>query len=101
MSRTIVVTRHQAVVQWLESNGLSETEMVSHFTHEHIHSLRYGDVVIGILPLHILAILTSMGVRYLHVDMNVPPEYRGMEITAEMMDRFGAKLSEYEVILKE
>ena len=56
-----------------------------------------GDVVIGTLPVHIVAEICARGGRYLHLTLDVPPQARGRELTADDMERFGARLEEYEV----
>ena len=60
-------------------------------------SIRPSDVVIGALPVHLVAEVCARGGRYLHLTMNVPPEARGRELTADDMKQFGARLEEYKV----
>lgn len=90
---TYFVTRHPGAVEWAQRRGI-EAQMVSHLDPT---SIRPGDVVIGTLPVHLVAEVCARGGRYLHLTMNVPPEARGRELTADDMKQFGARLEEYKV----
>ena len=94
MSKTLVVTRHAGAVEWLQNYGFADCEVVNHFTPEMIKA---GDVVVGILPLNLVAEVNLKGGRFFALDLVVPAELRGIEMTAEMMTRLGAKIQEYRV----
>lgn len=51
-----------------------------------------GDVVIGTLPLHLATEVCARGGRYLHLAIDLPPEARGRELSAEELERHGARL---------
>ena len=91
---TIFVTRHAGAVEWARRRGVAADEMVAHLDPGRIAP---GDIVIGTLPVHVAAEICARGGRYLHLSLNTPPEARGRELTAADMDRFGARLEEYEV----
>lgn len=90
---TIVVTRHPALVEWLLENHIIDegTQVFAHATPE----LVYGNNVIGVLPMR-LAALTS---RFREVTMNIPAEWRGMELTLEQIKQCNPVLTDYRVIL--
>ena len=94
MAKTLVVTRHAGAVEWLKAKGFSECEVVAHFAPSMVQS---GDVVVGILPLNLVAEVNAKGGRFFALDMNVPSELRGVEMTAQLMDELGARLQEYRV----
>ena len=54
-----------------------------------------GDVVMGTLPVHLAAEICDRGARYLHLTLDLPPQARGRDLSADEMERFGARLTEY------
>lgn len=85
----VIVTRHAGMVQWLKKNGV-EGEVISHATQEQIE----GKDVYGVLPLHLASVCNSVTT----VDMpGLPSEKRGIDISVEEMDAYGATMSRYEV----
>lgn len=55
-------------------------------------------VLLGTLPINLVAELNTKGVRYFHLTLLLPPELRGREITQEIMKKLGAKMQEYKAI---
>ncbi len=51
----------------------------------------------GTLPVHLVAALNEKGACYVHLAVEVPPEARGKELSAEDLERFGARLEAYSV----
>jgi len=90
--RTIFVTRHAGAREWAERQGIIVDEMVEHLDPETINP---GDLVIGTLPVHLAAEICRRGGRYKHLSMNIPPEHRGRELSADDMEKFCAKLEEF------
>ena len=87
MRMTIIVTRHTGLIQWLKKNGV-EGEVISHATQEQIE----GKDVYGVLPLHLASVCNSVTT----VDMpGLPSEKRGVDLTPEEMDSFGAIMHKY------
>jgi CRISPR-associated protein Csx16 len=87
------VTRHPGAVDWAERQGIT-ARMVAHLDTGAVHP---GDVVMGTLPVHLAAEICARGARYLHLSLDLPPEARGRDLSAEEMERFGAGLVEYAV----
>jgi CRISPR-associated protein Csx16 len=87
------VTRHPGAVDWAGARGI-EAKIVAHLDPATIHA---GDVVMGTLPVHLAAEVCARGARYLHLNLDLPPEARGRDLTADDMDRFGATLTEFVV----
>lgn len=90
---TVFVTRHPGAVDWAARRGIA-AQMVAHLDPA---SVQPGDVVMGTLPVHLAALVYARGGRYLHLELDLPPEARGRDLTADDMDRFGARLTEYQV----
>ncbi len=87
--RTWVVSRHAGAVAWLREQGVCPDEEVEHLN---LASIREGDTVVGSLPVHLVAEICKRGARYLHLQIEVPRDLRGHELSAEQMRRFGARL---------
>ena len=88
MTDTIIVTRHQGLVEWLKTRGI---------TGDVIPSAKAEDVrgkrVVGALPLYLAAEADSV----VAVEYFCPPELRGQDLSAAQLDELGAKLSEFKV----
>ncbi len=93
---TYFVTRHQGALDWARAQGV-EADPLDHLDPA---TIAPGDMVIGTLPVHIIAEICTRGGRYLHLVLDLPPEARGKELSAADMTRFGARLEEYDVIRK-
>ena len=96
MANVLIVTRHNATVEWLKSTMLDDDVIVvtAHYTPRLAEGFDY---VVGILPIQLVAELCAEGIRYYQVTMDVPEEFRGKELTVEQMDQFGARLVQYNV----
>jgi len=93
---TFLVTRHAGALEWAARQGI-HAEALEHLD---VKQIRPGDVVIGTLPVHLAAEICARGGRYVHLSMEVPQEARGRELTADDMERFNARLEEFEVYRK-
>ncbi len=56
-----------------------------------------GDVVIGTLPIQLAAAVCARGGRFFNLSLDVPPQARGRELTADDLDTLGARLEAFEV----
>jgi CRISPR-associated protein Csx16 len=91
---TYFVTRHAGAAEWALREGFAIDKTVAHLDPSEV---RPGDVVIGTLPVHLAAEVCARGGRYLNLVLDLPAERRGLELTAEDMARYGARLAEYHV----
>ena len=80
------ITRHEGARRWAEEEGFAVERMVDHLDPADI---RAGDAVLGTLPVNLAAEVCARGGRYFHLSLNLPPEWRGRELTPEDMRRFG------------
>ena len=88
------VSRHPGAHDWLAAKGLPVDRQVPHL---HLEDVADGDTVIGTLPMQMVAALCERGVRYVHLALDQPLDARGRELSAEELDRYGARLISYEV----
>lgn len=88
------ISRHPGARDWAETQGLVVDEYVTHLD---VTRVRSGDVVIGSLPVNLAAEACARGARYLHLSLDLPVDARGIELTAEVMRRYGARVEEFRV----
>ncbi|CAI8770930.1 CRISPR-associated protein Csx16 [Methylocaldum szegediense] len=92
---TYFVTRHPGAVDWARESGISVDRQLAHLD---IAEVKSGDWVIGTLPVHLAAEVCALGARYFHLALEIPPGWRGRELSAEDLRRFGARIVEYRVV---
>ncbi len=104
MNKVFIVTRHSAAKDWISANaeqyGLSNAEEMFDMTHlsdEVLMGISEEDVVVGVLPLSLVAAVCAKGAKFFNLDLTVPAEARGRELTVQDMDRYGARLTPYYV----
>ena len=88
---TIVVTRHPALVSYLQEQGLvpAGVPVISHATPEQVR----GRYVIGVLPLS----LASLAESVTEVPLSLPPELRGVELSLEQVRQYAGRPVTYQV----
>lgn len=89
---TWFITRHPGARQWAAEIGIAVDAVLDHLDPAQVQP---GDRVIGILPVHLAADVCQRGGRYFHLSLDLPPEARGRELTAEDMRRYGARVEEF------
>ncbi len=91
---TLFVTRHPGAVEWAERQGFNIDRQIDHLDPAVIQP---GDTVIGILPVNLAAEVCARGGRFFNLSLDLPPEARGRELSADDLEHFGARLEEYSV----
>ena len=91
---TFFITRHPGAKDWAEQEGFHIDELIEHLE---VSSVQPGDRVLGSLPVNLAAKVCARGGRYFHLSLSLPQEWRGRELTADDMRRFGAGLEEFRV----
>ena len=89
---TWFVSRHPGAFAWAQRRGLAVDRQLAHLAPEQIAP---GDTVIGTLPVNLVARVCARGGRYLHLSLDLPAEARGRELTADELERYGARLEAY------
>jgi len=89
---TYFITRHPGAHQWASEAGIAVDAVLDHLDPARVQP---GDRVIGILPVHLAADVCRRGGRYFNLSLDLPPEARGRELSAEEMQRYGARVEEF------
>lgn len=89
---TFLVTRHPGALEWAARQGFPIDRRLDHLDPPDIQP---GDTVIGTLPVHLTAEVCARGGRFFNLSLDLPPAARGTELSADDMDRYGARLEEY------
>ena len=89
--QTVVVTRHPALLQYLQKQGLvpADTPVLAHASEADVQ----GKHVIGVLPMR----LASVAAKLTEVSMTVPAELRGQELSLEQIEALNPTLTTYVV----
>jgi len=93
----LFVTRHRGARDWAARRGYDAATIVAHLDPAQLAALGPGDIVIGTLPVNLVAGLCARGVRYLHLALDLSAEARTRDLSADEMDGFGARIEEFVV----
>lgn len=85
----VLVTRHQALVQYFANMGITFDKVITHATAEDV----MNNDAYGVLPLH----LASLANTVTTVDMDLPAEMRGKELSLEDIKKYLVDISTYKV----
>lgn len=91
MSNNIIVTRHAGLVEFLAARGITGT-VIAHATAEAVK----GRNVYGILPFHLAALCRTITT----VDMDLPADKRGAELTSTEVEKYFVGMTTYVVCTK-
>lgn len=92
------LSRHPGAIDWLREQGVQADVVLEHVD---CLSVEPGDTVIGTLPLGLAATLCAAGAEVVALCLELPPEARGRELSAEQMKRYGARLRRFVVLEKD
>ncbi len=92
---TFFISRHPGAREWAAEEGIVVDRQIAHLDTEIIQS---GDVVIGTLPVNLAARVCQRGGRYLHLSLELPPDWRGRELSADDLCQIGAQVQEYRIV---
>jgi CRISPR-associated protein Csx16 len=93
MTETVFVSRHPGAKDWLEAHHPELAKTCEYVTQATPSDLE-GKIVVGTLPVNLAALCRE----YWNLDMQIPLDTRGKELTREDMEKFGAKLTRYKVL---
>lgn len=101
---TYLVTRHEGTRLWASAMAkhgrlpFAIDHMVEHLDPS---ALAKGDMVVGTIPLHLAAELRSRGIEFWALDLDLPPQDRGKELSGVYLATRGARFTRYEVRKKD
>ena len=101
---TYLITRHEGTRIWAEAkarHGQLPFTIDRTLDHLDLSILKKGDVVVGTLPIRMVAELQAKGVKFWSLDIETPPAERGKELTGVQVYRLGGRFARYEVKQKE
>lgn len=85
----VLVTRHEALIEYFSNMGITFDKVITHATVEDVT----GNDVYGVLPLH----LASLANTVTTVDMDLPAEMRGKELSLSDIKTYFTGMSTYQV----
>ncbi len=91
---TWFVSRHPGAIAWAARQGLAVDRQVTHLD---LAEIKADDTVIGTLPIHLAAEVCARGARFFNLSLDLPPEVRGRELSADDLERFGARIEPYDI----
>jgi CRISPR-associated protein Csx16 len=89
---TYLITRHAGAIEWIARQGM---QVDQHVTHLDPATIQIGDIVIGTLPVNLAAQVCEQGGHFYNLSLDLPPEARGHELTADDLQHYGARLEKY------
>lgn len=92
---TYFITRHPGAIEWAARKGLQVEVQLTHLDPALIQP---GDTVIGTLPVNLAAQVCARGGRFFNLSLNLTSEARGRELSADELERYGARLEEFTVV---
>ena len=88
------VSRHPGAVEWARRQGLCVDRWVPHLD---LQAVGPEDTVVGTLPVQLTAEVCRRGARYLHLSVDMLPQDRGRELSADDLASRNARLEAYEI----
>ncbi len=95
---TYFITRHLGALDWANKRGVHFDIHLTHLLT--LEELSAGDMIIGTLPINLVAQANQRGIRYVHLSLEISPELRGVELSADQLDECNASLIEFCVTQK-
>lgn len=91
---TIFVTRHAGAVEWARRHKFGVARVVTHLV---LAQVQPGNTVIGTLPVNLAAQVCAKGAAYWHLSLDLTTEQRGLELSADDMERLGARVQAFDI----
>lgn len=88
------VSRHPGAIVWAKSKSLPVDRWLTHLDPAEVNP---GDVVVGVLPIAAAEILCAKGARFVALEMDLPENLRGRELTQDELEQLQCRLTEFRV----
>ena len=92
-SITWIVSRHRGALEFLAQSGFVGRECA----HLNVDDVKPNDIVIGTLPMPMVAKLCTRGVHYWHLSVPLTPADRGRELSVQRLRALGVRVERFEV----
>ena len=91
-----VVSRHMAARDFILDRGFfGSVILIDHFSKEDLELLKPDDIVVGNLPVQLVASICQTGAKFYALVLDLPLEARGKELTLLDMYKYKARLESY------
>lgn len=91
---TYFVSRHPGAIEWAARQNMQVDQRIAHLDPAIV---RAGDTVIGSLPVNLAAQVCAKGASYWHLSLELPSELRGLELSADDLERLGARVERFHI----
>lgn len=91
---TFFISRHPGAIEWAARQNLQVDRLLPHLDPDQVQP---GDTVIGSLPVNLAAQVCAKGAAYWHLSLEVPAALRGQELSADNLDRLGARVQAFDI----
>lgn len=88
------VSRHPGAIAWATAQDLHIDQYLPHLD---LAKVQAGDTIIGSLPVRLAAKVCAAGAAYWHLNLDLPADMRGRELSEQEMAQFGACVEPFEV----
>ena len=88
------VSRHQGAIEWMKKQPVKVDCWKDDLN---IDTISAGDTVIGTVPIHLAAQICVKGAVFLALQLELPVDLRGTELTNNQLKQLNCKLCRYEV----
>ena len=95
-NKTWFVSRHQSSINWMKSQSTPVDNYVTHI--DDSTGIHPGDIVIGSLPVSIVAKLNQNKIRFISFTLDIPEDLRGIDLNEKQLDSLQVELKEYLVM---
>lgn len=91
MPTTYLVSRHPAAIEWI-SQQINIDKVIEHLDTSQVE---LGDIVVGTLPVHLAEEVCRRGGEYIHLQLTIPKELRGVELNTQYFSSCSPRLTKF------
>ena len=95
--RVAIVSRHESTIKFVKVM-FKDATVFEHISD--VDMLKDFDLIIGNLPLPLVAKLKEMGKRFVMISLNIPRELRGKELTLDELKKYAEMIEIEELKIK-
>ena len=91
---TYFISRHPGAIEWAARRNMPVDQLIGHLD---AAIVKAGDTVIGSLPVNLAAQVCAKGAAYWHLSLELPAELRGQDLSADDLERLGARVEQFDI----